>query len=247
MNLNNIKLYYFFVYCFFVFAISCKAPLIIQQTSSNYIAVDSNQNKNNTLENFMHTYRIEKDKTMQTIIGEVVKPLSKTQPESSLGNFMVDAQLYYAKQKDEKVVAAVINYGSIRIPYISPGPITIGTIYELMPFDNTLVIAEVPGKIVKEFCDHMATLGGWPVANISFEIKDKKAHNILVNGKPIHEAFIYKIALSDYIANGGDNCEFLLACKKTTYPIFIRDMLLDYIKEKKQIAQSIERRIYYAE
>jgi 2',3'-cyclic-nucleotide 2'-phosphodiesterase (5'-nucleotidase family) len=240
-------IYHILLFCFAGWFISCSTPLQITQHSAQYIAIDSAVVKDSAIDNLMLPYRTEQINIMQTLIGNTTTPLSKTQPESSLGNFMCDAQLYYAKQKDAKTVAAIINYGAIRIPYISPGPLTVGTIYELMPFDNTLVIVEVPGKVLKQFCDHMAALGGWPTANLSFEITDKKASNILIDNKPIHDFIVYKIALSDYIANGGDNCSFLLSCKKTAYAVFIRDLLIDYVKEKETIHAKIERRVYYGE
>ncbi len=227
--------------------ISCKSKLNIIQYDHQKVVIDTTIQKNATVDSFLQTYRTKKDEVMNSIIGYTTTPLSKTQPESSLGNFMCDAQLSYAKTVDSNTVAAVINYGSIRIPYISPGAITNGTIYELMPFDNILSIVEVPGKVIQVFCDHMAALGGWPTSNLTYEIKDKKAINILINNKPIHDNIIYKLALSDYIANGGDNCIFLKECKRKEYNIFLRDVLIQYLKDNESIAPTIERRVYYGE
>ncbi len=123
---------------------------------------------------------------------------------------------------------AVVNYDGIRIPYVSPGAITKGKIYEMMPFDNKLTIVEVPGKVLRQLCNLIAAYGGWPVSGLSFEIKDEKAVNILVAGKPVNDQLIYLTAMSDYIANGGDNCDFFTGCKKRYLNIFVRDMLIDY-------------------
>ena len=100
---------------------------------------------------------------MMVIIGHSDIPLTKAQPESTLGNFMADAMLVAGQRIDPDVVAAIGNYGGIRLPYIAPGPITRGKVYELMPFDNTLNIIEIPGAVLQQFCDAMAARKGWPM------------------------------------------------------------------------------------
>ncbi|KAK6022161.1 hypothetical protein OSTOST_12150 [Ostertagia ostertagi] len=106
------------------------------------------------------------DTQMQVVIGHTDIPLTKAQPESTLGNFMADAQLMAARVLDPKVEVSVSNYGGIRVPYIEAGPLTRGKIFELMPFDNMLIILELPGTILKQFCDHMAMSRGWPKAAV---------------------------------------------------------------------------------
>lgn len=188
---------------------------------------------------------------MDQVIGYSAVPLSKAQPECTMGNFMTDAQLVIARKTEPGTQVSIMNYGGIRIPYVSPGAITKGKIYEMMPFDNKLTIVEVPGKVLHQLCDLIAAYGGWPVSGITFRIKDKKAENILVAGKPLNDQLIYLTAMSDYIANGGDNCDFLMPCKKSYLNIFVRDMLIEYVtglqtKGEKLNAQ-LEKRISYAE
>src|SRR5690606_11149141 len=108
----------------------------------------------------------------QVVIGRTDIPLTKAQPESTLGNFVADAQMIVAKKLDNKVVASVVNYGGIRLNYIAPGELTKGKIFELMPFDNMLTIVEVPGEVLKQFCNHMAKYRGWPVSGITYTIKE---------------------------------------------------------------------------
>jgi 2',3'-cyclic-nucleotide 2'-phosphodiesterase (5'-nucleotidase family) len=56
-----------------------------------------------------------------------------------------------AEQKfGKKVDAAFINYGGIR-SYIAKGEITVGKIYELMPFDNLIVLQDLKGAVFKSF------------------------------------------------------------------------------------------------
>jgi 2',3'-cyclic-nucleotide 2'-phosphodiesterase (5'-nucleotidase family) len=164
---------------------------------------------------------------------------------------MADALLQAAQLQDRHVEAAILNYGGIRLPYIASGVITVGKIYELMPFDNQLTVIEIPGDTLIRFCDYMALAKGWPVSGISFAIKDRKAINILVNGQPVQANKVYKIATNDYLANGGDYCSFLTQLKRSTTSLLIRDVCIDYVKDLakqgKHLHPYIDKRVYNAE
>ena len=233
-------------------AMSCsKKVYVAQQQKTQQYTIEKSEPVDSGLVKMLAPYKRGVDTQMQLIIGHTDIPLTKAQPESTLGNFVADAQLMAAKVIDSKTEISVSNYGGIRIPYMDPGPITRGKIYELMPFDNMLTILDVPGTVVKQFCDFMAARKGWPVSGISFTIKDKSAINILVNGAALDEHRYYKLATSDYVAKGGDNCDFLKDEKKRFTSIFIRDALIAYItrleKENKPLHPQIENRIQYAE
>lgn len=216
-------------------------PYIIEQGSP----VDSNMVR------MLGPYKRGVDTQMQVVLGHTDIPLTKAQPESTLGNFIADAQLMAARIIDPKVDASISNYGGIRLPYIDAGLLTRGKMFELMPFDNMLTILEIPGSTLKQFCDHIAQSRGWPVSGITFTIKDKHAINILVNGTPLNEHLYYKIATSDYVAKGGDNCDFLSDTKKRYTSIFIRDAMIAYLTRLEQAGKPlhplIENRITYAE
>jgi len=235
-----------------LFLLSCTATQ--KQVTAYHTAfttIDTTLVRDQRMEQWLQPYRRRMDTAMNVVIGYSEVPLSKAQPECTLGNFMADAQLVLAMRRDPATQVSVMNYGGIRLPYISPGALTKGKMYELMPFDNKLTIVEIPGSILRRFCDHMAAWGGWPVAGITFRIRNKKATDIMVGGKPLHDQLIYHTAVSDYIANGGDNCDFLKDCKRTYINLFVRDMLIDYITELnsqgKKLNVQLEKRISYAE
>jgi len=230
---------------------SCHKPYYIQAHTEQLYTVEKNAAADSSLVRMLAPYKTGVDTQMRVIIGSTDIPLTKAQPECTLGNFMTDAQLEAARRLDPQVVAAVTNYGSLRISYISPGAITRGKMYELMPFDNMLTIVEMPGSVLQQFCDAMAARKGWPVSGLQFVIKDKKAEHVLVDGKPLNGHIVYKIALNDYLARGGDDCGFLAPLRKRYTSIFVRDILIQYVtaqsKENKQLHPVIEKRIVYAE
>lgn len=228
---------------------ACHRPYYIEQHHDSFYSVRDTVKADSNLLTMIAPYKKEMDAKMHVVIGHTDTTLTKMQPECTLGNFMTDAELQRAKQIDKNVVAAAANYGGIRLPYIDKGPITLGKIYELMPFDNMLVIATIPGKVMKQFCDHMATAKGWPVSGITFTIVGHEAKNIYINNRPLDEHTTYKVAVNDYMANGGDNCDFLVPLKKETTNIFIRDILIDRVKELEQegkpLHPKLENRLQY--
>lgn len=240
-----------FLLCSLLLFCGCHHPLYVKEHKGRYYTVAKDIDPDTMLVSMLAPYKNGVDTQMQIVIGHTDIPLTKAQPECTLGNFMADAQLQKARQLDSKVEAAVMNYGGIRLPYLSPGAITRGKVYELMPLDNMLMIVEVPGEILKEFCNHMAKFRGWPVSGLAYKIKDEVALDIMINGRPVNDHIYYKIALSDYVAKGGDNCEFLVPMKKRPTSVFVRDALIEYIilleEQGKPLHPQIENRVSYVE
>ena len=228
----------------------CSQPLHIQSTGHRHYSIQGSGPVDTSLVNMLKPYKAGVDTQMKVVIGATDVPLSKAQPESLLGNLVADAQLQSAKQFDHKVVASIANYGGMRLSYLPPGPITRGDMFQLMPFDNKIVIVEVPGETLKILCDHMAKAKGWPVSGISYTITDGKATDVLINNHPINEHIIYKLALSDYIATGGDRCDFLTDLPRKYTKVLVRDALIDYViaatKSDNIIHPVLENRVKYA-
>jgi len=246
------RIYKYYLYCLFVLlGTSCHHARYIQQHTASLYTVDTTAGKEQQYVQMLQPYRKTMDSIMNVPIGVADTILYKSQPEGTLGDFMADAILQAARQQDSHVDAAILNNGGIRLPYMSSGTIAVGKIYELMPFDNQLTIIEIPGDTLIRFCNHMAMAGGWPVSGISYAIKDKKAINILVNGRAIDAAKVYQIATNDYLANGGDYCSFFTQLKRTTTPLLIRDVCIDYVKglakQGRHLHPYIDKRVYNAE
>lgn len=184
-----------------------------------------------------------------SIIGFSKVTLTKVQPECNMGNYIVDAQLLAAKKIDPKVQLSLTNQGSIKALFIPKGELKVSDIYELMPFDNKLVLLEIPGSVLDSLCQIIANNKGWPISGFTFEIKNNKAFNIQINGKVLNHQYMYQIAISDYLAKGGNNCEILKSFKRKYTNLSIRNILIDQIandtKLEGGIMPKIENRIRY--
>ncbi len=212
--------------------------------------INNDTKKDTALTMMLTSYKDSINKKMNNVLGFSTDGLTKKQPESGLGNFMTDAmRIMGEKMFNKHIDAAFINYGGIR-SYLPKGDITVGKIFELMPFDNLIVLQDVKGDSLQSFLNHIAERNGWPISGITFNIKDKKAINILVNGKPFDVNATYIIANSDYIANGGDNVTMLKVFAQQNKGYLLRDALIAYTQLLTDQGQSIdskpEKRIVYA-
>jgi 2',3'-cyclic-nucleotide 2'-phosphodiesterase (5'-nucleotidase family) len=202
-------------------------------------------------------YKDSLGKVMSVVIGHTANPLIAARPESPLSNLISDMTLNYATQYCRKKgneflpSFSLINHGSLRIS-LPKGAITMNHAYELMPFENELVLLKLNGKQVIELANYIATRGGEGVSGISFGIAAGRAESIMVQGMRIDEEKKYWMVTSDYIANGGDGMKVLTwAEEKTGMDVRIRDMIIEVFSEWNQNNQLIDakndRRLYHGE
>lgn len=202
--------------------------------------VAGNEEKDIAVQQIIQPYSDSVNKSMNDVVGFAKENLDKKSPAGPLGNFMADAFLMMAREKfNTKVDIAFMNFGGIRLNQLPAGPVTRGKIFELMPFDNLLILQKLKGTLLQQFLDHTASRGGWPVAGISMQVKDTKAVNVMIGGKALDPNAVYTVANSDFIANGGDNSEMLKPIPQHNIGYLMRDALFDYIRKLKSAGQDI--------
>ena len=201
-----------------------------------------------SLVSLLQPYTDSVNKSMNDVIGVSDKSLDKALPECTLGNIMADALLVKSREKfHTNVDAAFMNYGGIRLTQITPGPVTKRKVYELMPFDNIVIVQKVNGEVLQQFLDHIAKRGGWPVSGMKFRIKNQKAVDIMIQEKPLDRTAMYSIVNSDYVANGGDECIMLKNIPQQNIGYLVRDALMEYFASfkanGKNITANLENRV----
>jgi 2',3'-cyclic-nucleotide 2'-phosphodiesterase (5'-nucleotidase family) len=235
-----------------ILLLACSSPKsLITKHTEQFYTIDACLGKDSLMQAFLSLYKKGVDTIMQGVLAYSDMPLTKAQPECTMGNLIADAQLVSARKIDSNVSISVVNYGGVRINFIAAGAITRGLVYEVMPFENKIAIVSLSGLQIQTMCDQIAIRKGWPIAGLSFQIKDKKAINIKVNGQAINESIVYKIAINDYVARGGDNFEFMQKATKRFTDILIRDAIIEYLvainQQHKVYHTELENRISYAE
>ena len=180
-------------------------------------------------------YKNNLDREMKEVIGTAAHRLDNAPGwgESKLGNFVADLLLSQSQKKyGQKIDMAVINaHGGLRSS-ISKGNITNENIFELMPFENNMLVLQLSGTLTQQFFDHCAKTRRNNVAAAKFTIKDDKATAISINDKMFDPGGSYTLAISDYLANGGGGFSFLSQANRLANLEYkIRDMIIDHIKD----------------
>jgi len=242
--------YSLLVFTFFV--TSCHTSYQPQSVKYQDYRISQKQAASSDINALLKPYSDSVNKSMNGMIAVAGMTLEKKQPEGTLGNVLADAMLLMAREKYKtRVDASLINFGGIRLPSVPAGDITLGKIFEMAPFDNIIVLLKLNGKTMQQLLNHIATKGGWPCAGMSWQINNKTAVNITIAGAAMEENKVYNIALLDYIANGGDECEMLKTIPQENNGYLFRDAVIDYFtklnKEGKKITATIEKRVTNAE
>ena len=144
-----------------------------------------------------------------------------------------------------KADVAIQNGGGLRRD-IPAGNVTMGIMYELMPFDNTLFTFELTGKQVKAALEHgimpeTFAPGQFSGVKVKYDSSKAKGERIvevkMLDGSLLDENKIYKVVTNDFQAGGGDGYVMFKEGKNqidTSIPI--RDVLVNEIKAKGTIS-----------
>lgn len=213
---------------------ACKRYAIKKVEHTDYrFEVSDNQLNDIQVEEIVEPYREALEVEMSEVIGFNQFELAKQQPESTLGTFMCDAIFSEAsKLYSGDIDFAVVNYGGMRIPFLSAGDIKVGRIFELMPFENYLVVLDLDLATMERLFEQMTGRGGWPMSkNVQMKIDTTNvSYDVLVGGQELGKKRRYKVLISDYIANGGDDCDFLKDAPRETLDILLRDAIIEHLR-----------------
>jgi 2',3'-cyclic-nucleotide 2'-phosphodiesterase (5'-nucleotidase family) len=187
--------------------------------------------------------------------------------ETNLGNLIADI-MRHASGAD----VTIINGGGIRTS-IKKGEIRVKDIYSVSPFDNYIVAIKLTGKQIREALEHGVSAveeeeGRFPqVSGLSFKYspsnkRGSRVQEVLIAGKPIDPDQEYIVATNDFLAAGGDGYKAFGEAIKTSKDFsiiggmmkggkvvysdsgwWLRDVVVEYLKEMRRIAPKVESRI----
>ena len=127
----------------------------------------------------------------------------------------------------------MLNHGGIR-SILPKGDVTSRTAYNLMPFENSVVVTGLKGTSVKDLVDYLQKAKrAHPISGLSIKVNsDFKLLEAKVGNKPIDNNKTYYVATNDYLYNGGDNMNFFKqgdSLYKLDYKV--RNVFIDYFKK----------------
>lgn len=187
----------------------------------------------------LEKYRLEVEQKLNEIIGKANDHFFNTEVrkgETALGCLVADSM--YWRTKNEGCDFALQNGGGIRAD-IPAGEISKKKIYEVLPFDNTVMLLSLKGSQIQELFNHIASItpgsGAFPQVSqgLSFTLdtENDRCLDILIGGSPIDPQKTYKITTNSFLAEGGDGYTVFTKAESVSYTsAYQRDIFIDYIR-----------------
>lgn len=245
----------------FIFGLSFVLLGCVESTSNKKYELASSLSENREINealqedqeivNFLAPYAKKIDQEMNQELSYTKKPMFKTDSKfnTAIGNLMADAVFEQikplAKEKfNIQLDAVLLNYGGIRSG-ISEGKITVKTAFDIMPFENKVVIVELSYKKMNELFEYLAKNEvAHPFAGIKLEINQlSEITHQKIYSKELKEGETYFIATSDYLLKGGDQMNFFID-NESVFEINykLRNLFIDYFKSKDEIVAEKDNR-----
>ena len=196
----------------------------------------------------------EKVRALTLVIGKLNGDLKKEGVGGgSLGNFVTDGIRAQAEAKLGKPIAlAITNLGGLRKNEIAAGDLRASDIFELLPFENALVVLEVNGAQLSKLLQ-VVTRDAQSGARIHFKWNDQNRAEFL-SGKlvdasgreqEIDPEKLYTIVTIDYLLNLNSGSYALLqeAKIKTPLNVTLRDSIMNYVKSETAAGRTIHSRL----
>jgi 5'-nucleotidase len=204
----------------------------------------------NAIDGIIAPYAAQLDKQMNEVIGQCPTGLGsggKYGGETPLGNWLSDML------KDEgKADVGIINSGGIRAELPS-GPVTVGRVFEILPFENFLASLDLPGQNLIDLAAATADRlynhkpGTMQISGMSFTMAaGKLVGPVLIAGKPVDPKRKYRVATVDYVLGGGEGPFFEARTNETRSADLLRDMMIRRVKAQKTVAAPAGGRIVNA-
>ena len=232
----TLKHYFLFATALAIY--SCKQPQqFLTKVEGTEINISDSIYADPRIEAYIKPYRKHIATYLDSVLAYSKETYTKFDGEynTALGNFMADA-LYeqanpvFLKRTGKNIDMAILNYGGMRA-IISKGNITIKNAFELMPFENSIVVVAIKGNQIDDIISYLLkSKKANPISKLKLKID--KNFNVIektINGETIDANRIYYIATNDYLYNGGDYMTFFKPNEglyKLDYKI--RNALIDY-------------------
>jgi len=238
---------------FLTFAtLSCKtAHRQLTRIEGREIPVEASYGTSAAVEQLIKPYREKVESDMNTVLAYAPETLDKTGLwQTPMGNMFADVALVYGnrifkKRENRSIDIVLLNHGGIR-SIIPKGNITTRTAFEIMPFENSMVVCTMSAATVREMVNYIIVeKKPHPLSGLTFTIdQNGLAQNIMIQGNAIQDGKTYYVGTNDYLYNGGDNMTFFKnSGVKYDLDYKLRNILIDYFTDVDTVSPQNDVRI----
>ena len=220
--------------------VSCKNDMALVKIEGQRIEINDSLATNPQIDQFVKPYRVKIDKDLDSVLCYAVDTYSKTDGDlyTAIGNFIADAVFemsnpVFKARTGNDIDFVLLNHGGIR-SIISKGNITTRTAFEVMPFENSIVIVGLKGDNIKELINYLTKAKrAHPISKLKIEIdQNYQITETSINNQPIDYTKTYYVATNDYLYNGGDGMTFFQPNESSVSIDYkVRNVLIDYFKK----------------
>jgi len=158
-------------------------------------------------------------------------------PNNTLGILVADETLaWFATNtggESPAVQCFVTNNGGLRAPLYA-GEVRLSHVYEVMPFDNELVVLTLSGAQLQRIAVEIARKGGEPVAGLRFELVGAgdaaEAKGVSVAGQALDPDTTYQVGTTDYLAESGWLSGLVKGAPMRRTGALMRDVIADRLR-----------------
>ena len=151
------------------------------------------------------------------VVGSVTAPIANNPTaggETALGDVIADAKLAAAKGDGAQI--ALMNIGGIRTDIKKMGDVTYADLFAILPFGNKIVTLTLTGAQIKTILEQQWVKPTLPrilqvsegftyTWDASKPVGERViADSMMLNGQPLASTGAYRVAVSDFLGNGGD-------------------------------------------
>lgn len=186
-------------------------------------------------------YKAALEKRSSEKLGEALSDLHfSEEEESALPNLVADAL-----RAETGVQIGLQNIGGIRAP-IFKGPITYSAVFDVLPFQNTVVKLDLTGAQLKRLLGRLVlAVSG---IRVEWDMKkpspDRLVSVALQDRTPIRDGQLYSLAVNDFMWAGGDGLVELKAGRDAQDTgKLLRDVVANYIRKNPTVSPKLDGRV----
>ncbi|WP_235016270.1 5'-nucleotidase C-terminal domain-containing protein [Aquimarina sp. AU474] len=206
---------------------------------------------NADIDAFIKPYRVHVNNTLDSVLAYAPHTYNKKDGilNTAIGNLMADIVLeqanpFFKSKTKNEIDMVLLNHGGIRAPILK-GNITTRTAYQVMPFENSIVVVEMKGIHIKELIKYLQKSRiAHPISGLKLIVDTNfDAVEALINERKIRDEETYFVGTNDYLYNGGSEMYFFEQAEKAHKLNYkIRNAMIDYFKKVDTITPIIDDR-----